>query len=233
LINVTNIDVTGDLIGSASERGFLQLVFEYPSEQQAGPYDCEVNGVTDMGRSVLLTKTFHTNVTQPSFSDLVDHVRNLEIVKEKLETKNQNLEMNITELNQTMSSELNQLKSVNQNLMSDITTLSSKLDQVISTVERTTNIESGLIDCKPKMTLHNTWYAGKFTQHFTKAYNQPPNVHVSVTRWEYRNSDTGWVDFLVDVTHTNTTSFTVYCQQYQDHTPARFKVSWVSMPNIH
>jgi len=83
--------VSGSVTGVVGENSYLELVWQYPTDQQAGNYTCEVSAITDHGHCVSFSRSvFIQYIPAPSIDDLVTHIydqqktiaRMSEIVKE-------------------------------------------------------------------------------------------------------------------------------------------------------
>ncbi|XP_005097722.2 uncharacterized protein LOC101858857, partial [Aplysia californica] len=74
LLDQDNLQVTGSLETTSGHQGSLALVWQYPTEKQAGTYKCEVNGIDLNGHNVRFSKTLHVNATKPTIDDLAGHL---------------------------------------------------------------------------------------------------------------------------------------------------------------
>merc|ERR1712018_884947 len=82
LVDLSNLQVTGDVSGTSGERGYIELTWLYPTQAQTGEYVCEVNAIDDAGHNVVFSTTLEVGVSSPSVDDLVGHVQELEKAKE-------------------------------------------------------------------------------------------------------------------------------------------------------
>jgi len=117
LLDLSNIAVTGDMNGSG-HGGHLKLTWTYPTVTQAGVYTCEVNGIDDLGHTVVFKKQIEINATSPTAPDLVKYIYDLKV--ENLEQKKS----------------IAGLTSENADLKTQITHINSRIDQVVSNAKR-------------------------------------------------------------------------------------------------
>ena len=87
LVSSTNIRVSGDVSGQSGERGFLELVYQYPTSSQVGDFTCEINAVSVSGHGVVFTSAVEVGISQPTLADVVSHMQQVQSEKASLEAR--------------------------------------------------------------------------------------------------------------------------------------------------
>jgi len=76
-MNNANVKVEGQLNKNATEKGYLEVTWTFPTEGDVGEFTCEANGLTASGHNVVFTKSLEVEVKVPTTSDLVQTIHEL------------------------------------------------------------------------------------------------------------------------------------------------------------
>ena len=132
LINSTSMEVSGDVTGNATLRGYLELSWLYPLEAESGQYVCQANAVTDEGHVVVLSKTINVEVATPTTADLVNHVRDLQIERD---LANATMEQANAKIGQQRA-EIDQANAKIDQQRAEIDQQSTKMDQANAKIDQ-------------------------------------------------------------------------------------------------
>jgi len=201
LADLSNLKVTGDVSGTTGELGYIELTWEYPTQQQSGLYECEVNAIDTDGHNLILTSTLEIGITEPSLTEVVKIVRDLLEAKES--SKNQ----------------------IDQ-MTNDLSTLNSQA----SRCARPRHMETGEIRCGDSTKWSNDEngdWSNYVTVKFKNVYDKPPLVKIGLDNLDHdKNSNTR---FFIGVDQVDVTGFTVKCGTWADSRIFSLGVSWLSI----
>jgi len=95
LDGASGFQVYGQLSGLTGGKGYLQLVWTHPGPAEAGNYRCDIDALTNRGRSFDFTKTLSVSEEEVTMQDLVTHLQKAELDKLNLHKTidNQNKEI--------------------------------------------------------------------------------------------------------------------------------------------
>jgi FtsZ-binding cell division protein ZapB len=209
-----NMNVTGSVSGSTSERGYLEIYFSYPTLEQCGEYFCDISAVTDQGHHVVFSTSLEVKVAEMNLDDITGHVHDLQVKNDKLENELQ-----------SSKNEINSLKGEVTSLKGQLHSQSNQINSILSTLTRVQHIEEGMFNCNPASS------SSRSVSHtFTTPYDKAPHLHLSVTHLDYKihTSDDN-PEYKVSITHLDATSFTITCYRQTDiYYIYDFYVSWIS-----
>lgn len=212
------------------ERGYLEVIWTYPSKDQVADYKCEIFGVSTTG-AVKFTKSLSLETAPPSIDALVQHVHATDLKNDALQGKvdllinqNQNLADNITNLRK----ENQELKTQVANLATHTPSSSGKLH----------HIETGQDDCVIRPDDTDDYDDGEFdffhTVDFDTPYEKDPIVYVSMHGSDLflLNGSITRPDYLVEVHSVNKQSFEVRCYiSAEAYDRGYLFFSWLSLPS--
>jgi len=201
LVDLTTLQVTGDVSGQSGERGYIELTWMYPNQAQTGEYLCEINAIDDEGHNVIFSTTLEVGVETPTTDDLVKIIRTLENQKE------------------TTQNELDQLSN-------DMTTTQS----LLASCCEPQHIETGNVHCGDsthwKNDAQGDW-SNTVDHVFSRPYRQPPIMELGVVELDHdSNANTR---FYVEVKKVDEKGFTVKCTTWADSRLFDLTVSWISV----
>ena len=105
--------VTGHLTSEAGERGSLQLTFALPTQADAGTYRCDVTTLSGQGHTVMFRQSVEGMKEEVSINDLVKKLITIEMEKEAMQSKIQDLEISENKSKEEMHIKLTELKAEN------------------------------------------------------------------------------------------------------------------------
>jgi len=79
-----NLQVKGQIYNLPTERGYLELTWDYPTSSQAGSYECQVDSINSAGHHVVYSTSLELEAKQPTLDDVVSHVHALQLVIDQL-----------------------------------------------------------------------------------------------------------------------------------------------------
>jgi len=92
LISHNNIRVNGDVTRRPGEKGYMEVTFTSPTQNETGEFVCEVNAITEAGHGVVFSTSVEVTMSQPTMSDLISHIRALELSRDSLAARVKQLE---------------------------------------------------------------------------------------------------------------------------------------------
>jgi len=103
VFNTTGGDhVTGNVTASGSERGFLQVTWDYPDSSLSGSYQCVINGYSVDGHFHTLTETVDVADNEVNLNDVVSYMRQLKLDNEQQKLINEQQKLINDQQNQTI-----------------------------------------------------------------------------------------------------------------------------------
>jgi len=132
-----NINVTGHILGSGAEKGFLEVTWKSPGPDQSGNYQCTVSGTDQFGHLQTFTETVEVTDDSVSMNDVVDYIQQLKLTNDLYKTTIDlhtstiaNQSMVISEMNQkitNMDKESNLQTSTIANQSKSISEMNQKM----------------------------------------------------------------------------------------------------------
>lgn len=101
--NFTGLQVSGSLSGQAGVKGYLEVRWRHPSALQAGNFRCDADTVNGQGHSFDFSQTLEVMDEEISFTDLVQHVLQMEQDKDKLTDDVTRSGVTLAEVNKTLA----------------------------------------------------------------------------------------------------------------------------------
>ena len=254
LINSTSMEVSGDVTGNATLRGYLELSWLYPLEAESGQYVCQANAVTDEGHVVVLSKTINVEVATPTTADLVNHVRDLQIERD---LANATMEQANAKIGQQRA-EIDQANAKIDQQRAELDQQSTKMDQANAKISqqrtevnamklRLNNVEHtefGVVDCNPGTGGHSysDYWTGRTTLYhwgsniysvdipvrFSQVYTHVPVVHLSVETM-YADTNDQAILHALQVVSVDKRGFSVRCSAFHGREIYDLHVSWISV----
>jgi len=201
LVDLTTLQVTGDVSGQSGERGYIELTWMYPNQAQTGEYLCEINAIDDEGHNVIFSTTLEVGVETPTTDDLVSHVQELDKSREAAKKK-------IDQITQ------------------DIAQMQSDL----SNCSKPRHTETGHLHCgsSDNWNKQDDWkHYVKVGQKFDRPYDKPPIVKLGITSLDHDNNQN--TRFIIDLDTVDKTGFTVRCNTWAGSYIFDITVSWISL----
>ena len=208
--------VTGGIPGGPGERGFLQLTWDYPSNEQTGKYVCEVNALNDAGHNVVLQQPLDVDLGEATLADITNHIHALEV------------------RDASKDSTIHTLQSDVQKCSTDIQAQKNEIASLRSQLAESRHIETGRIDCG-RQELWPDKRNKQVSQRFTKAYSKSPIVHLSVTQIDASVTPSSYMYYIITLKTVDTASFTINCNSLPDFPNGHSQfihlgVDWISFP---
>jgi hypothetical protein len=201
-----NIKVNGTVANpNATQQGYLEVSWAYPTEAQSGDYTCDVYALDSTLHPVALASSVRVRESAITVSQLAEFVA---------ENDKQ-----ITKLQQSLSDATNQisiLKQENQKQFEDIkNTTDNLLNQTTSI--KAQNIQTGTFTCSLSTS----------SVTFPIPYREPPTVFFSV--YDLRNTyNNGQFTFTVSIQNVTSTGFTTVCSH---STYITSSIHWIAVDN--
>ena len=193
-----DIHVTGDVSNTSGQLGFLELVWNFPTSDQAGEYVCMVTGVTEAGHSATFTYSLEIRKLDIALDDLIRQIHGLQKTA---------FQQNITNHLQKQKLEQQQSKVDAQQVTIEkqqltLTSQQGELNDLKSEVKESRHVESGSLNCGENVSSwptgssscphphHFCYFALAKTMNatFQTNYSSPPVVFLS-TKYLYISKD--------------------------------------------
>jgi len=234
LTGVSNVHVSGNATGGAGVGGYIEIVWTYPTESQVGEYECEINGISKQGHSVVFKTSTQISAATPSISDLVQHIHTLEI-NDIAKGKNISAQQAVNDNQQQLISNQQHLITTQQKTISDmdakykseIADLKSKnlafANQIAAMQRKASHIETGDLTCSPVASSKTV------TQTFQHPYDAVPVIVYSVVYLE-AGSHNAETNYRVSLESPSTTGFAIQCEATYGANIHPMHVRWISFP---
>jgi hypothetical protein len=211
LVNQADFTIAGDISGTATEHGYIELVWKYPNNSQNGVFKCEANAIDSAGHGVKFSASHEVEISMPTLSDLVNHIRDLEIERESSRKKIEYLEqVEITGLKRKLNQEI------------------VEKDAIKDRIDRLNHTESGLIHCGDSNSWHLESGHRQVDKHqtFKQPYSKIPYVHLEgIAYSDLVQEPTRFNPYIVSV---DLNGFTLRCLTWAGTHIYGIGVSWSS-----
>ena len=227
-----NMEVKGHISGSS---GFLQITWEFPTDEEVAEFVCEGNAVTSLGNGVKVSESVEVKGKTPYIADLVKYIHSLQLANKADKMLNQLLQTEI----KSQGLKLEQLEQTNLQQETEIKSMTNEIQAFNAAVSQARHVESGVISCGKETSWPGKMpalYNSVFGQDdfitkshvFTSVYDKTPVVHLSVGYiWATTVGNT--VYHSVELVNVDETKFTMRCRSGAAKVKA-LTVSWISVP---
>jgi len=160
LDGASGFQVSGQLSGLTGGKGHLQLVWTHPGVAEAGNYRCDIDALTNRGRSFDFTKTLSVSEEEVSVQDLVIHLQKLELEKQNMlktmDNQSKTLDNQNKEIASLLQSDVNQAKIIqqmNSTIENQAKVITEQRNQITSLQQSDVKLNQALTDLSSKARL--------------------------------------------------------------------------------
>ena len=255
--DVSNIHVTGDVSKTTGELGYLELVWDFPTEKQVGAYECSVTGITESGHSVTFGTSLEVGRSYVNLNDIIADITELKKELHQQNVTNNELQQTVAQQQTQLSAQKIQINDLNATefqlqqtvakQQAQLSAQSVEISHLQAELNHSQHVETGSIHCsgnslswtsqsKPAACDHGDqgepcYFQQEKTMNasFTADYSRPPKVFLA-TKFLYVKYDSH-VHYGVKLLSVDQHGFSIMCGSGPAHwTVEDMEVSWISVP---
>lgn len=256
LADFASLKVEGSVAESSTGLGYIELIWENPSEKQIGQYECLVNAVNDDGHEVTMSSMIEIGVSTPTMDQLVNRIRELELRENstiesllrtttrqrQLEKERESAKTELSHVKQSTTQQINgivksskaqmdEMKAQNLKILKDLATLQSHVKE--NSLPR--HVETGNARCQQdsntwtkKPNIRGSMSIDDFVRiNFKKPYKRPPMVMQSISILGIENTHHTRIGVYMDKVDQH--GFTAICHTWGDSHVADMHFTWISV----